>query len=206
MHGWSFDRCRRAAGTLGIVSVAFVVFWGIVLTTLMLRDDPAAFHCGDAFCSPGEIALLLSRNGLVVLWVVAPYLLVGWILWCLATQLNHSMPRALRWHPRWSSNMILILGVPFGIGHIWMTYATYLMFKHNPQGTFCTEADAQNQMNFYPSCAVTLSEIATLFARNMFILTLVLAPLIVVSWLLIVFLVSLRRGRLRRWLRRHAFK
>jgi hypothetical protein len=100
--------------------------------------------------------------------------------------------------------MQVILGVLLGVGHIWITYATYLMLKHNPQGVFCTEASSLREANFYPSCAVTLDELAMLFARNMFLLGVVLMPIVVVGWLLTVLGVSLLRGRGRKWFRLRA--
>ena len=197
---WGAESARTAAMLLA----SLAVFWAFTLTTLMLRDDPATFHCGDSACSVGEITRLIGRNALVALWLATPYVAIGLAFSGVAPHLNRAMPRWLRWHPRWTSAMQVILGVLLGVGHIWITYATYLMLKHNPQGVFCTEASSLNEANFYPSCAVTLDELAMLFARNMFLLGVVLMPIVVVGWLLTVLGVSLLRGRGRKWFRLRA--
>lgn len=50
-----------------------------------------------------------------------------------------------------------------------------------------------------------LGELALLFAKNMFMLGVVLSPLVVAGWLLTVAGVSLQHGRGRRWLGRRLF-
>lgn len=190
---WSAKPVRKVAMLLA----GLVVFWPLVLTALMLHEDPASFHCGEAICSVADVTLLLGRNALVVLWLVAPYFLVGWAVWRLAGRINRALPRWLRWHPRWTYPTRIIVGTLLALGHVAVAFVTYAMLEHNPQGVYCphVSSDAEGNYYGYGPCYITLSELTVLFATNISLLGIVFVPLAVVGWLFTALAVFLESGR-----------
>ena len=192
---------KKAAALLS----GLVLIWAILLTAVMLLEHPAKFHCGDASCSALEVARLFGRNAFVMLWLIGPYVVLGWAFLHFAPHLNRMMPRWLRWHPRWSFAMRIILGILLFLGQLAVAVLIYVMLTHNPQGEFCRHVNSYEEANFYPPCHIGLDELAWLVGKVALALCILLVPLAIIGWLFTVLAISLEHGRGRRWLGRRPF-
>jgi hypothetical protein len=192
-------------GTATSILVGVVAFWSVVLTGLLLHDQPARFLCGDPSCSAGDLARLFATSSFVTLWLAAPYVLAGWALWFVAPRLSRAIPFLLRPDGRGTRVTRWLVGTAVGLGHLWAAMATYAMLDLNPQGAYCAQVALEGGANFLGSggpCHIDLVDLALLFARNMLLASIVLGALPLFAWLVMLLSLLLERAERYRRARR----
>jgi hypothetical protein len=198
----SYRSLKAPVWVLSIVTIP----WAAILTAVLV-DDPHEFYCGGVPCSVIGIVRLFAVSAFLVFWLVAPYVTAGCLLYRFAPQLNRALPRRLRWHPRGASAVRMILGILIGIGHVGLAVGTYAMLHFNPHDDFCRSAASLAEANFFSSngpCYISLGELTLLFARNVVVFSVFLAPIAAIGWLLTLMALYLERAG-QRWLGRRPF-
>lgn len=197
---------HRSLKTPALVLLIIVALWAAMLTAVLV-DDPHEFYCGGGSCSITGVIRLFGVSVFLVFWLAAPYFAVGWLLYRFAPRLNRALPRWLRWHPRGASAIRMILGILIGVGHVVLAVSTYAMLHFNPHDDFCPSVASLEEANFLSSngpCYISLGELALLFARNVFVFSVFLAPMAAIGWLLTLMALCLERAG-QRWLGRRPF-